>query len=174
MRRLILFRHAKSDWPQGVPDRERPLAPRGRHAAPRIAAYLAEQHLTPDLVLISPARRARETWEIVAPAFAETVPAREDERLYEARAQAVLDVVRETEAGVRTLLVIGHNPGFEDLARVLIGHGDRYAYARMTHKFPTCGIAVIDFPVEDWREVAERAGRLDRFVTPKSLGGEGE
>ena len=81
-----------------------------------------------------------------------------------------LDVVQEVEGDVRTLLMIGHNPGFEELAHLLIGHGDRYAAARMSQKYPTCGLAVIDFATEHWYAVAAREGRLDRFVTPGSLG----
>ena len=68
--------------------------------------------------------------------------------------------------------MIGHNPGFEDLAKLLVGHGDRYAFARLTQKYPTAGLAVIDFDRENWSEIAPRSGRLDRFVTPKSLGAE--
>ena len=82
----------------------------------------------------------------------------------------LLDVVQEIEGDVRTLLMIGHNPGFAELAHLLTGHGDRYAAARMGQKFPTCGLAVLDFAVDDWRDVTERGGRLDRFVTPASLG----
>lgn len=172
MRRLILLRHAKSDWPEGMADVDRPLSGRGRKAAPRMAAYMASEHLVPDLAVVSPALRARETWELVAPALGEAVPTQREPRIYEAPANAILEVVRETAATVRTLFLVGHNPGFSDLARLLVGHGDRYAYARLTHKFPTAGLAVVDFDVEDWSEVAERGGRLDRFVTPKSLGGE--
>jgi phosphohistidine phosphatase len=81
----------------------------------------------------------------------------------------LLDVIRRTPAEVRTLLMIGHNPGMADLATLLTGFGDRYAFARMTTKFPTSGLAVLDCPVERWDEVKERSGRLDRFVTPASL-----
>ena len=91
-------------------------------------------------------------------------------RIYEAKPERLLQVVHDTEANVRTLLMIGHNPGFEELAAKLTGHGDRYAAARMAQKYPTCGLAVLDFAVEDWRDVAPRGGRLDRFVTPASLG----
>ncbi|SIQ23201.1 histidine phosphatase family protein [Bosea sp. TND4EK4] len=170
MLRLMLLRHAKSNWPAGVADRDRPLAPRGREAAPLIGGYLAEELLLPDLVLISPARRTVETWELVAPMLAEKPASQYEPRIYEAKASALLDVVQETEPAVKTLLMIGHNPGFEELAQRLTGHGDRYAAARMSQKYPTCGLAVLDFAVEDWRDVAGRGGRLDRFVTPASLG----
>lgn len=170
MLRLMLLRHAKSNWPAGVADRDRPLAARGREAAPLMGGYLAEELLLPDLVLISPARRTVETWELVAPMLPEKPATQYEPRIYEARTSALLDVVQETAPVVKTLLMIGHNPGFEDLAQSLTGHGDRYAAARMSQKYPTCGLAVLDFAIEDWRDVAERGGRLDRFVTPASLG----
>jgi phosphohistidine phosphatase len=66
--------------------------------------------------------------------------------------------------------MIGHNPGFQDLARLLVGHGDRYAFARMVQKFPTAALCVLDFDIEDWNEAGPGRARLDRFVTPKSLG----
>jgi len=170
MRRLILLRHAKSNWPEGVADRERPLAIRGREAAPVMGRYLADELLLPDLVLVSPARRTQETWQLVAPMLPEKPPVQIEPRIYEAEMKRLLSVVQETEPQVQTLLMIGHNPGFEELAALLTDHGDRYAAARLSQKYPTCGLAVVDFTVEDWRDVAARGGRLDRFVTPASLG----
>lgn len=173
MRRLMLLRHAKSAWPEGMADDERPLAPRGREAAPRMGLYLAQSSLLPDLVLVSPARRARETWEIVAPLLppAET---REEPRIYEAPAASLLAVVREAPDSASTLLLVGHNPGFETLARALTGHGDRDAFARLRQKFPTAGLAVIDFEAASWRDLAPASGRLDRFVTPRTLGADAD
>ncbi len=166
----MLLRHAKSNWPTGVADRDRPLAARGREAAPVIGRYLADELLLPDLVLISPARRTVETWELVLPMLPEKPATQYEPRIYEAKTHRLLDVVQEIEGDVRTVLMIGHNPGFEELAALLTGHGDRYASARMSRKYPTAGLAVLDFAVDDWRDVAERGGRLDRFVTPASLG----
>ena len=169
MRRLMLLRHAKSAHPAGGSDIDRPLAPRGREAAPRIGAYLRDEGLFPDLVLVSSARRTRETWDLVRPALGD-VAARLEPRIYEAPADRLLAVVREVEPDVRALLMIGHNPGFADLARWLVGDGDRHASTRLSRKYPTAGLAVIDFPVDSWARVDGRAGRLDRFVTPKTLG----
>ncbi|WP_186417082.1 histidine phosphatase family protein [Bosea sp. CS1GBMeth4] len=170
MRRLMLLRHAKSAWPANTADRDRPLATRGREAAPVMGRYLAEELLLPDLVLISPARRTVETWELVRPMLPERPATHFEPRIYEAKAERLLKVAQETEPEVRTLLMIGHNPGFEELAARLTGHGDRYAAARMAQKYPTCGLAVLDFAIEDWRDLAAQGGRLDRFVTPESLG----
>lgn len=169
MRRLMLLRHAKATALPGGRDHERPLAPRGREAAPRLGAYLRDEQLFPDLALVSSARRTQETWDLVRPALGE-VETRSESRIYEAPAARLLAVAQEVEPACRTLLMVGHNPGFSDLARLLVGHGDRYAFARLSEKYPTAGLAVIDFPVESWREIGPRGGRLDRFVTPKTLG----
>ena len=95
MRRLILLRHAKSEWPNGVADSERPLAPRGRMAAPRMAAYLAREKLVADKVLISPARRTRETWALIAPSLTPAPETASEPRIYEAPVARLLAVVRE-------------------------------------------------------------------------------
>ncbi|MGP9821468.1 SixA phosphatase family protein [Salinarimonas sp. NSM] len=168
MRRLILFRHAKSAYPDGVDDHDRPLDARGRADAPRMGAYLAAEALLPDLVLVSSARRTQETFGLAGAAIG-PVETREEPRIYEAPAERLLGVVRETPDAVRTLMLVGHNPGMEDLASTLVGYGDRYAFARLQQKFPTAAIAVIDLDAERWADVVPREGRLDRFVTPKGL-----
>jgi len=169
MRRLLLLRHAKSAWPDGVTDADRALAPRGREAAPRMGAYLAEQGLIPDLALVSEARRARETWDLVRPALPGT-PVRIEPRIYEAPLERLMAVLGETPDLVQTLLMVGHNPGFSTLAQALAAEGDPASLARLAAKFPTAGLAVLALPAERWSEVARRPGRLERFVTPKSLG----
>ncbi|MGF3027336.1 SixA phosphatase family protein [Methylobacterium aquaticum] len=167
MRRLILLRHAKSDWPDGVADADRPLAPRGQDAAPKMAAYLAAQGLIPDRVLVSPARRTQETWDLVKPALGavadETVP-----QIYEAPVSRLLDVVQAIPDEAATVLMIGHNPGFQDLARLLSKPGE--ARRALSKKYPTAAIAVIDVSAESWAKVEAGEGTVERFVTPKSLG----
>jgi phosphohistidine phosphatase len=171
MRRLILLRHAKSDWRKpGQADHDRALSARGRKAAPRIGAYLAEQGLVPDLVIASTAVRVRETLDLVLGALDDRPKVAFDRRLYEADAEDILDVLRETSDAVHTLLVVGHNPGLSDLAELLIAFGSDEAQRTMLEKFPTAGLAVIDFAIDDWRDLAAGSGRLDRFVTPRSLG----
>ncbi|ACL61830.1 SixA phosphatase family protein [Methylobacterium nodulans] len=169
MRRLILLRHAKSDWPDGVADSNRPLAPRGRAAAPRMAAYLAEEGLRPDRVLVSPARRTQETWALVKPALAEVAEERVPQ-LYEASAPRLLDVVRSVADDVATLMLVGHNPGLQDLGHLLLSDEDRDGLRALSKKFPTAAVAVIDLAAARWPEVQPGTGTLERFVTPKSLG----
>jgi len=169
MLRLLLLRHAKAAWPSGTLDLDRPLAKRGQEAALVMGDYLKSERLEPDLVVISPARRTQETWERVQPFLGE-IETRRDGRIYEAPVGRLLEVLRGIESETRTLLVIGHNPGFEELAKLLIGEGDMEGILRLGQKYPTAGLAVIDFSLDDWADIAHRSGRLERFVTPKLLG----
>ena len=169
MKRLLLLRHAKSAWPDGVEDHDRPLGDRGRRDAPRMGAYIASAGLQPDFALVSSARRTQETWALVAPALAKPCPFRTVPSIYEAEPPAILTTIHEAPEESETLLVIGHNPGFEDLANLLASQGEAGALARMKTKYPTAGLAVIAFDVETWADVAPGAGRLDVFATPKTL-----
>jgi phosphohistidine phosphatase len=92
-----------------------------------------------------------------------------DERLYEAEPQAILQVIRECRRAALALLVVGHNPGLQELATLLVASGDADARQRMTEKFPTSGLAVIEFALDDWARLHPHAGRLDHFVSPRSL-----
>jgi phosphohistidine phosphatase len=170
MRRLMLLRHAKSDWSKsGQRDHDRELSARGRATAPRIGAYLADRALIPDCVLVSTARRTRETWKLVADPLPSKPRPLFDERIYEALPNDILDVIREIPASCQCLLVVGHNPGLQDLALKLIKDGSQNDLDRLAEKFPTTGLAVIDMPVDDWADARIGSGRLDSFVTPRSL-----
>lgn len=171
MRRLILLRHAKA-VPHGlVPDFDRSLTDRGRADAKRMGAYMAQEHLIPDLAAVSAAQRTRETWDIASHELGHRPPVRIEPRIYEASDATLLSLARQTPDHVKTLASVGHNPGFAELAHALAGYGDRYALARMSHKFPTCSLVVLDFDVESWGDIDRKGARLDRFVTPASLGG---
>ncbi|MGW2303306.1 SixA phosphatase family protein [Streptomyces sp. NPDC001809] len=113
------MRHAKSAWPEGVADRDRPLGPRGLRDAPAAGRFLAETTGPPDLVLCSPARRARGTWELAAAELDGPVPTRLDPRVYGADATELLDVLHRVPDEVGTLLLVGHNPGLEELVLLL-------------------------------------------------------
>lgn len=171
MRRLLLLRHAKSDRPAGMPDLDRPLNPRGRAIAPRMGAYLADEDLRPDFALVSPALRARETWEAVRGHLGE-VPSRIVRTIYEAPIAALLDAVRAAPDEARTLLLIGHNPGIQDLAQALAAQGPRTERDRLATQFPTAALAVIAFEAGTWAAVGRGDGRLERFVRPKDLAAE--
>jgi phosphohistidine phosphatase len=168
--RLMLLRHAKSEKAEpGLRDHERRLNDRGERDAETIGAYLARHGLLPDLVAVSTSQRTRQTWEHVAAMLSASPPASFEERLYNAGAEAILAVVKETKPAVRTLMVIGHNPGLHEVARLLIASGDVEARERLNEGLPTTGLAVIDFAGKDWRKLHAHGGRLERFVTPRSL-----
>ncbi len=170
MRRLMLMRHAKAVPPEGMADEARPLSARGRKAAAAIGAFMAENGLTPDLALVSPSRRTLETWELLSPAHGKPPHCRTEPRLYAAPAETLLQVVRATPAAVGALLLIGHNPGLEQFAHALTGSGAAEAMARFGSKMPTASLAVIDLALDDWKRAEPQRGRLELFVTPKSLG----
>ena len=134
-----------------------------------MGAYMARHQLTPDLALISTAQRTRETWEQVATQISTRSPPIFDRRLYNAGGDAILRVIEQTDEAVHALLVIGHNPGLHDLARKLIASGDVESRERLNEGLPTAGLAVIDFAAESWRKLHPHGGRLERFVTPRSL-----
>ncbi|MFF8381774.1 histidine phosphatase family protein [Streptomyces sp. NPDC015661] len=142
-RRLFVLRHAKSARPEGVPDRDRPLGPRGLRDAPAAGRFLAEGGGLPDLVLCSPARRARETWGLAAAELERPVATRHDPRLYGADEQDLLEVLHDVPDEVGTLLIVGHNPGLEDLVMLLAGDSVDDALDRVRTKFPTCALAVL-------------------------------
>jgi phosphohistidine phosphatase len=168
--RLLLLRHAKSEKAEpGMRDHERRLNDRGERDAETIGAYLAHHGLIPDLVAVSTSQRTRETWEHVAAMLSAPPPVTFEERLYNAGAEAILAVVKETKPAVRTLMVIGHNPGLHEVARLLIASGDVEARERLNEGLPTTGLAAIDFAGKDWRKLHPHGGRLERFVTPRSL-----
>ena len=170
MRRLMLLRHAKSDWSTpGQRDQDRPLNPRGREAATKMGAYMVRHALIPDLIVASTAKRAVETLDLLLAAFEQEPRHVAEAVVYEAGPNALLGVLKETPRTVHSLMVVGHNPGLGELAALLIASGEVEARQRLLEKFPTAGLAVIDFALDDWSKLHPRAGRLDRFVVPRAL-----
>ena len=150
MSTLILMRHGKSDWSGGEPDHLRPLAKRGRRQAPEAGRWLADNVGVIDLAVVSPAERTRETWRLAAAELAVTPPVREDDRVYAGTASALLGFVRELPGEVETVVLVGHNPGVEDLVASLTGR---------TVSMPTSALAVIDLS-GPWSAAANDAGEL--------------
>jgi phosphohistidine phosphatase len=174
MRRLMLLRHAKTERAQpGERDRDRKLTKRGRSDAPLIGAYMVRHGLVPDLALVSSATRAQETWALIANCFATAPAAINEERIYNADPQRLMELLTETEAA-KSLIVVGHNPGLHDLAVQLIASGDVEARERIGEGLPTSGLVVIDLAFDDWSRLHPHAGRLERFVSPRLIGAETE
>lgn len=170
MRRLLLLRHAKAERSEpGEADRARALVERGHADAARIGAYMASHALVPDRVLVSPARRTQETWKAAAAAFPRAPGATTLEKLYDATPHAILAAIRDAPASAHTLMVIGHNPGLQALAVMLIASGDVDTRELLREKLPTSGLVIIDFAFDDWSRLHPQSGRLERFVSPRSL-----
>ncbi|WP_158884471.1 SixA phosphatase family protein [Amycolatopsis anabasis] len=156
-RRLVLLRHAKSAWPDGVPDFERPLNDRGRRDAPAAGRWLRENLPGLDLVLCSTAVRARQTWDLVAGELGHAPEVRHDDRLYAAATTTLLTVARELPGSARTVLIIAHNPGLEDLVSVL---------TNTDGQLKTSSIAVLTGS-GDWSATAPGRATLTAFTTPR-------
>ena len=161
MKTLLLLRHAKSSWKVAdQPDFERPLNGRGERAAPLMGRHLRKEKIEPALILCSPAERARQTAALFAEAAGLGGELRYDERIYEASALQLLEVVAQADDGADAVLLVGHNPGLEELILLLTGE---------TRLMPTGALAKIDLAPDKWGKVKEQAGRLDWIVKPKDL-----
>jgi phosphohistidine phosphatase len=161
MKRLLLLRHAKSSWDDPrLADFDRPLNDRGLRAAPLVGRFIRERKIKPDLVLSSPAERARRTAELITEAAQLSAPTRYDERIYEATVPRLLEVVSQIEDEVEELLLVGHNPGMEELLETLTGE---------RRGMPTAALARIILDVEKWGRLRPGAGRLELHVRPKEL-----
>lgn len=157
MRTLHLLRHAKSDWDDpGLPDERRPLNGRGRRDARALAKYLDKHPLELDAVFCSTALRARKTLEAIVPSLGGAAIAAEP-ALYGAEGDELLAFLHGLPAGLGAVMLVGHNPGLEDLARSL---------APEAKAFPTCALATIRFKVDDWPALRAGEGRLASFLTP--------
>jgi phosphohistidine phosphatase len=161
MKSLLLLRHAKSAKDnETLRDFDRPLNERGEDDARLIGGVLSKRRISPDAVISSPAKRARQTTELVLEATKLKTKARFDDRIYEADAHQLLRVISEIEPSARIAILIGHNPGFEDLLAALTGK-----YQRL----PTASLARIDLPVTNWTNIGAGKGRLKWIVSPKDL-----
>jgi phosphohistidine phosphatase len=164
-RRLVLIRHAKSDWPEDIADHDRPLAGRGRRDAPLIGRWLDRSGHVPDAVICSTARRARETWELAATAFPQAGgPAvRLEPRVYEATVLGLLMLVRELPDRDSVVAIVGHNPGLAELAVGLAAPPPQPPAS-----FPTASVAVIGLSGE-WSAAGPGEARVLAFAVPADM-----
>ncbi|MGP1356931.1 SixA phosphatase family protein [Roseicyclus sp.] len=163
--RLVLIRHAKSDWDDpAVDDHDRPLNARGRRSAPRIGAWLADRGFVPDAVLCSTALRTRETWALIAPNLPRAPEPVFTRGLYLAAPADMLNAIRDTDAP--RLAVIGHNPGIGSLARSLCQTPPAHEKFGL---YPTGATLVLDFEAPHWAEISPGTGRVADFAIPRDL-----
>jgi phosphohistidine phosphatase len=168
VKQLFILRHAKSSWDDpALADFDRPLAPRGLKTASLMGRELDRRGWLPDLALVSPALRARDTWRLVAQELPKHVQVEFAEELYEAAGGAILARVRRAKA--TNLLVIGHNPGLQHFVLRLAGAGsDESVFKKIEAKFPTAALA--RFTLDgDWADLAFGGARLTHCLRPKDL-----
>lgn len=172
MKTIYLLRHAKSSWKDdSLDDIDRPLNKRGRQTAAAMGRHLADAGMAPETILCSPAVRTRETLDGVSRALAEPVPTRFEQEIYDAEAGDLLARLRRLNDHLGSVMIIGHNPAMEDLARLLVPSADR---ERVGEKFPTGSLAVIEADAESWATVEPGAGRLVDFVYGRALTGKAD
>jgi phosphohistidine phosphatase len=161
MKTLILLRHAKAEnGNAGLPDFERVLNDRGKKESQAVGTFLRKQNLALDLVLSSPAKRARETAELVLASADLSVELRYDQRIYEAGPMRLLEVVSQVEEERSLVLLVGHNPAMEELLQLLTDRAEHMV---------TGALAKIDLKADQWSRALEEKGSLDWIVKPKEL-----
>jgi phosphohistidine phosphatase len=168
--RLFLLRHAKSD--RGDPslaDLDRPLAPRGLRSAEGMGRYLAGLGTPLDLVICSPAVRARETFGLVQSLLPQRLEIDVCDELYLADSADLLARLARTPSHQHQVLMVGHNPGFEDLISVVCEGGKDRAFERLSQGFKTAALAEIDLSIDDWSRIAPGSGKLRRITLPRDF-----
>jgi phosphohistidine phosphatase len=164
----MLLRHAKSDWPgTDIPDRDRPLAKRGRRDAPRVGRWLRDRGYVPDAVVCSPARRAQQTWELLAPELGGSPSVTFEPRAYDANALTLLSLARDLPSPYRAALLIGHNPAISELVGALAEPRAEDGESREI-RFPTAAVAVLEF-TGGWSDLSPGQAQLVDFTAPADL-----
>ena len=159
MKKLYILRHAKSSWDQpGLADFDRPLNQRGLITAPFMGELIARKEYLPDLIISSPAKRARQTAILVKESAGAGADIRYDEKIYEASPQALRQIVLELNDEIESVMVVGHNPGMEGFIRYLTGS---------LEAMPTAALAYLTLNIEKWNELTAGSGILQEVVRPK-------
>ena len=175
MRHLMLLRHAKTERDSATgKDRDRKLSAVGRADAPALGRYVASHGLIPDFVLVSPAVRASETWELFAAELPKTPPHEFLPDLYGADPAQLTSITRKAAAfakktPVARLMIVAHNPGLHEFALALTAKCDGKDRGNLVDNLPTGGLALIDFAITDWRDISFGTGKLERLVRPAAL-----
>jgi phosphohistidine phosphatase len=162
VKRLLIFRHAKSSWKQDAqPDHERPLNTRGKHAARLMGQWLAEQNAVPELILCSTAKRAKSTVQKAMQSMGYASEIYYDHSLYLASPSACCQAIRHYAHDQMRVMIVGHNPGLEELIQMMTG---------TERALPTAGLADIDLDINAWQDLeADTTGRLAHFWLPREL-----
>lgn len=171
MKTLILLRHAKSGWDDPVArDFDRPLNPKGERAAATMGRHLRDLGLRFDHIVASPAIRVVQTLEHFATGYGRASEATSDRRIYLASCATLLDLIRELDDAFAQVLLVGHNPGMEELALALVPDGDSEPLRpTIAHKFPTASVAEIRFDADRWADISPGSGHIAHFIRPRDI-----
>jgi phosphohistidine phosphatase len=171
MKKLSLLRHAKSSWDDPVDrDFDRPLNKKGKRAAAVMGRFIQQNGLAFDQIIASPAVRVIETLENVEEASGLAMEPTWDRKIYLASSATLLDVLRAARADAHHILMVGHNPGLEDLIFDLVpDDGTSPARDQVETKYPTATLAEMTLAIDDWAYITEKCGTLDRFTRPRDL-----
>jgi phosphohistidine phosphatase len=167
---LTVMRHAKSSWgDSGLKDFDRPLNDRGRTSARAVGGELKRRKARFDRVFASPALRVRETLEEVAKGYGKALDVRFDAQIYAADEQTLLDLVRSIPGEVHAPLIVGHNPGLQELLLSLAHDDEQGLRRKVSAKYPTAAVAVVELPGVRWDEVAPDSGEIVELILPREL-----
>jgi len=170
MKRLYLFRHAKSSHDNpSLSDLERPLNERGVMAANLMGQYLKRRKMRPDLILCSPSVRTRQTLKCLKNQFTDPLSYEIVDPLYLAQPFTIMDILKKQDKDLNSVMIIGHNPAMNILAHDLNDGKNREDHKRLIEKFPTAALAILDFPTEKWKKIDRKMAKLDQFICPKDL-----
>ncbi|WP_108811279.1 histidine phosphatase family protein [Sphingorhabdus sp. Alg231-15] len=171
MKRLTLLRHAKSSWDDPVArDFDRPLNDKGKRAAAIIGKFIKRNAMSFDQILASPAVRVIETLEHVEPASGLSFEPKWDRKIYLASSVTLMDVLRSANADAEHVLMVGHNPGLEDLIFDLVpDDGSSEARGAVEVKYPTAALAELSLDIGNWSDIADSCATLNRFTRPRDL-----
>lgn len=171
MKILGIFRHAKSDWNDArLRDFDRPLNKRGRKGAAIMGKHIADHAVLWKRILASPAVRVTQTIDIASEAAGETPPVDWDRRIYLASSATLMDVLREQEGDPPSIIMVGHNPGLEDLIFDLVpDDGSSPLRDIVEEKLPTAAYAVLELDIENWSDIEEGCGHLVHLIRPRDL-----
>jgi len=171
MKKLTLLRHAKSSWDDTITrDFDRPLNDKGKKASKAVGTFIKRQGLVFDLVLASPAVRVIETLEHVEEASGESWEPEWERKIYLASSVTLMDVLRGVDSDADHILMVGHNPGLEDLVFDLVpDDGSSEAREMVEEKYPTAALAEMSLDIESWSDIVDSCGSLNRFTRPRDL-----
>jgi phosphohistidine phosphatase len=174
LKKLLLLRHPDSIHSlPGTGDFDRPLSALGRSAACKVARYIFENNLVPDLVLLSPALRTRQAFNIIKSFFPLSVEVISHDSLYRGARNVLLSLIDQVSPRIDRILLLGHNPGIEDVALWFAKEDNSEDARRLSRNYPTCGLSYFSCPIQDWGQIQPQLGILEGFYTPEAQASEG-